>query len=155
MCGSSYPPRYTARPTSGSSNSCSNATPLTVTSVEQAVEKVLTSPRVLDQIADRVAMRITSKIEKAINDLASKMHCAGKQSTAESSVRASELSDTSNSTLYYEYRTITQDEISSVMAAMPGVTWRRCKKNHLYAVGECGNPVVSGNCIECKTSLSR
>ncbi|KAJ1833681.1 hypothetical protein LPJ63_002568 [Coemansia sp. RSA 2711] len=72
--------------------------------------------------------------------------------------RASGLSgsaSTSAGSLHYEYRVVTQDEIASVMAAMPGVTWRRCKQGHLYAVGECGNPVVTGYCIECKAAVTR
>ncbi|KAJ2083016.1 hypothetical protein H4R24_001132 [Coemansia sp. RSA 988] len=56
---------------------------------------------------------------------------------------------------HIQYQPITQEEISSVMAALPGVTWRRCRQGHLYAVGECGNPVASGRCLECKEGINR
>ncbi|KAJ2341524.1 hypothetical protein IWW50_006489, partial [Coemansia erecta] len=132
------PPRYSPRPVSVSSNS----NILTKASVEETVQNAITSSEVLDQIADRVAMRISSKIEKMVGELSSKMHSSGKQVVAgSSSVQASGSSTICNSGLYYEYRTVTQAEIASVMAALPGVTWKRCPKNHLYAVGECGNAV--------------
>ncbi|KAJ2018009.1 hypothetical protein GGI13_005206 [Coemansia sp. RSA 455] len=51
------------------------------------------------------------------------------------------------------YRAITASEVQSVMAAIPGVTWRQCLNGHHYAVGECGNPTVQGKCIECKVNL--
>ncbi|KAJ2860270.1 hypothetical protein GGH94_005615 [Coemansia aciculifera] len=51
------------------------------------------------------------------------------------------------------YRTITAGEVQAVMAAIPGVTWHQCLNGHQYAVGECGNPIVQGKCIECRESL--
>ncbi|KAI8322809.1 hypothetical protein GQ54DRAFT_310652 [Martensiomyces pterosporus] len=52
-----------------------------------------------------------------------------------------------------EYRQVTQKDWDEVKAAMPGIHWRQCPNKHWYAVGECGNPIATGYCIECKTTL--
>ncbi|KAJ1741663.1 hypothetical protein LPJ55_000174 [Coemansia sp. RSA 990] len=121
-------------------------------SVEKAIEKIVTSAKVTGMIADRVSERIASKIEKTIERMYKTRNLA-EPNHASTSGGGSEVPLTSIT--HYEYRTITQQEINSVMAALPGVKWNRCKRGHLYAVGECGNPAESGYCIECKTRLSR
>ncbi|PIA18028.1 hypothetical protein COEREDRAFT_6769 [Coemansia reversa NRRL 1564] len=118
---------------------------------ERIIRKVITSADVIETIADRVGERVLQRIEKTrqnmtpvtqVNTALIRHKTNGIMSTAGSSVS------------HIKYQPVTEKEISSVMAALPGVTWHRCRLGHLYAVGECGNPVVSSHCLECKESIN-
>ncbi|KAJ2801584.1 hypothetical protein H4R20_003613 [Coemansia guatemalensis] len=111
---------------------------------EKIIRKVVTSDEVINRIADRVSERVSERMvpKTQINTAMVRHQTNGILSTAGSAFS------------HIQYQPITQEEISSVMAALPGVTWRRCHKGHLYAVGECGNPVVSSRCLECKERIN-
>ncbi|KAJ2157978.1 hypothetical protein GGF46_004115 [Coemansia sp. RSA 552] len=157
MCHSISPPAYrrknlphcntglvTPSTTIGSATPSSS---LTTANIERVVEGAVASEQVIDKIAEKVSMRVFDMLEGMFDKMGLSTNASSASSSASRTAGSGEK--------YYEYRTVTQGEISSVMAALVGVTWKRCPNNHLYAVGECGTPTVSGTCIECKAYLSR
>ncbi|KAI7824962.1 hypothetical protein BX661DRAFT_185023 [Kickxella alabastrina] len=56
---------------------------------------------------------------------------------------------------FSEYRPVTQQEVNTVKSAFPDKIRNECPNKHWYAVGDCGQAVVSGKCVECKAMIGR
>ncbi|KAJ1901614.1 hypothetical protein LPJ66_000639 [Kickxella alabastrina] len=111
--------------------------------------------RVLKQMAsmvkDEVANKVESAMRAAINDIVTKVIEQLKhQNTPQTNGASINKAPTFN-----EYRLVTQQEVSTIKSAFPGETWHECPNKHWYAVGDCGQAVVSGKCAECKAMIGR
>ncbi|KAK3256804.1 hypothetical protein CYMTET_34083, partial [Cymbomonas tetramitiformis] len=46
-----------------------------------------------------------------------------------------------------------EELVRTLRLEMSHLTWYKCPKGHMYAVGECGGPMQLGRCPECKTVI--
>ncbi|KAJ2373856.1 hypothetical protein IW150_003404 [Coemansia sp. RSA 2607] len=116
--------------------------------VNNAVESIVVA-RVTSAVRAEVANAVSIGVKSAINQITDEV-LSRIQKKDKVQIYGCTTS-LSSAPVFDEYRPITKDEINMVKSALPGATWRMCSSGHWYAVGDCGNAVVSGKCIDCKT----